>query len=129
MLEANGMVLEELAPHVTGYVDRESEVDSRVSIEKGAEVINSVVRGPAIIGENTRIVNSYIGPFTSIYHHCVIQNSEIERSIVLEHSSIEDIAQRIQDSLIGRNVVLKRSPIRPKALKLTLGDYSHLGLL
>lgn len=129
MLEANGMVLEELAPHVTGYVDRESEVDSRVTIEKGAEVINSVVRGPAIIGENTRIVNSYIGPFTSIYHHCVVQNSEIERSIVLEHSSIEDLAQRIQDSLIGRNVVLKRSPIRPKALKLTLGDYSHLGLL
>ncbi|NBD35517.1 MAG: glucose-1-phosphate thymidylyltransferase, partial [Chloroflexi bacterium] len=129
MLEANGMVLEELEPHVTGYVDRESEVDSRVTVEKGAEIINSVVRGPAIIGENTRIVNSYIGPFTSIYHHCVIQNSEIERSIVLEHSSIEDIAQRIQDSLIGRNVVLKRSPIRPKALKLTLGDYSHLGLL
>lgn len=129
MLEANGMVLEELEPHITGYVDRESEVDSRVTIEKGAEIINSVVRGPAIIGENTRIVNSYIGPFTSIYHHCVIQNSEIERSIVLEHSSIADIAQRIQDSLIGRNVVLKRSPIRPKALKLTLGDYSHLGLL
>ncbi len=129
MLEANGMVLEELEPHVTGYVDRESEVDSRVTVEQGAEIINSVVRGPAIIGENTRIVNSYIGPFTSIYHHCVIQNSEIERSIVLEHSSIEDIAQRIQDSLIGRNVVLKRSPIRPKALKLTLGDYSHLGLL
>ena len=114
MLEANGMVLEELDPHVTGYVDRESEVDSRVTVEKGAEIINSVVRGPAIIGENTRIVNSYIGPFTSIYHHCVIQNSEIERSIVLEHSSIEDLAQRIQDSLIGRNVVLKRSPIRPK---------------
>jgi len=129
MLEANGLVLEELDPHVTGYVDRESEVDSRVTVEKGAEIINSVVRGPAIIGENTRIVNSYIGPFTSIYHHCVIQNSEIERSIVLEHSSIEDLAQRIQDSLIGRNVVLKRSPIRPKALKLTLGDYSHLGLL
>ncbi|MFP4394213.1 MAG: glucose-1-phosphate thymidylyltransferase [Anaerolineales bacterium] len=129
MLEANGMVLEELDPHITGYVDRESEVDSRVTVEQGAEIINSVVRGPAIIGENTRIVNSYIGPFTSIYHHCVIQNSEIERSIVLEHSSIDDIAQRIQDSLIGRNVVLKRSPIRPKALKLTLGDYSHLGLL
>jgi glucose-1-phosphate thymidylyltransferase len=129
MLEANGLVLEELDPHVTGYVDRDSEVDSRVTVEKGAEIINSVVRGPAIIGENTRIVNSYIGPFTSIYHHCVIQNSEIERSIVLEHSSIEDLAQRIQDSLIGRNVVLKRSPIRPKALKLTLGDYSHLGLL
>ena len=129
MLEANSKVLDELVPKIEGYVDRDSEVDSRVTIEEGAEIINSVVRGPAIIGENTRIVNAYIGPFTSISHNCRIQDSEIERSIVLEDSVIESLPARIQDSLIGRKVVLKRSPIRPKALKLTIGDYSHLGLL
>lgn len=129
MLEANSLVLEELSPRIEGYVDRDSEVDSRVTVEKGAEIINSVVRGPTIIGENTRIVNAYIGPFTSINHDCVIQDSEIERSIVLEHSHIEALPARVQDSLIGRHVMLERSPIRPKALKLTLGDYSHLGLL
>ncbi len=129
MLEANSLVLEELDPRVDGYVDRDSEVDSRVTVEKGAEIINSVVRGPTIIGENTRIVNAYIGPFTSINHDCVIQDSEIERSIVLEHSHVEALPARVQDSLIGRHVVLERSPIRPKSLKLTLGDYSHLGLL
>ncbi len=129
MLEANSMVLEELQPRIEGYVDRDSEVDCRVTIEKGAEIINSVVRGPAIIGENTRIVNSYIGPFTSINHDCRIQDSEIERSIVLEHSVLESLPARIQDSLIGRHVALSRSPMRPKALKLTLGDYSQVGLL
>ena len=85
MLEANSLVLEELTPTIEGYVDRDSDVDSRVTIEKGAEIINSVVRGPTIIGEHTRIVNSYVGPFTSIYHHVVVEDSEIERSIVLEH--------------------------------------------
>jgi glucose-1-phosphate thymidylyltransferase len=129
MLEANSLVLEELDPVIEGYVDRESEVDSRVTVAKGAEVINSVIRGPAIIGENTRIVNAYIGPFTSIYHDCTVKDSEIERSIVLEHSVLENLPARIQDSLIGRNVTLTRSPIRPKALKLTLGDHSQLGLL
>ncbi len=129
MLEANSMVLAELKPHIEGYVDRDSEVDSRVTIEKGAEIINSVVRGPTIIGQNTRIVNAYIGPFTSISHDCVVKDSEVERSIVLSHSTIENLPARVQDSLIGRHVVLKRSPIRPKALKLTLGDYSNLGLL
>lgn len=129
MLEANSLVLEELTPHIDGYVDRESEVDSRVTLGKGVEIINSVVRGPTIIGKNTRIVNSYIGPFTSINDDCRVKDSEIERSIVLENSVIEDLPTRIQDSLIGRNVVLRRSPIRPKALKLTLGDYSQLGLL
>lgn len=129
MLEANSKVLDELVPRIDGYVDRDSEVDSRVTVEEGAEIINSVVRGPAIIGENTRIVNAYIGPFTSISQNCQIKDSEIERSIVLEDSIIEDLPARVQDSLIGRKVVLKRSPIRPKALKLTIGDYSHVGLL
>jgi glucose-1-phosphate thymidylyltransferase len=129
MLEANSKVLDELEPRIEGYIDRDSEVDSRVTIEEGAEIINSVVRGPAIIGENTRIVNAYVGPFTSISRNCQIKDSEIERSIVLEDSIIESLPARVQDSLIGRKVVLKRSPIRPKALKLTIGDYSHLGLL
>jgi glucose-1-phosphate thymidylyltransferase len=129
MLDANSLVLEELTPQVEGYVDRDSEVDSRVTIQQGAEIVNSVVRGPTIIGENTRIVNSYVGPFTSIYHNVLIENSEIERAIVLEHSTIRDIPARIQDSLIGRHVKLIRSPIKPKAFKLTLGDHSQVGIL
>ncbi len=129
MLEANSLALEELTPIIEGYVDRESEVDSRVTIERGAEIINSVVRGPAIIGQDTRLVNAYVGPFTSIYHHCVIENAEISRSIVLEHSEIRNVSHRIEDSLIGRHVVVHRSPIRPRAHKFTLGDHSHLGLL
>ena len=129
MLEANGLVLEELTPTIEGYIDRDSQVDSRVTLEQGAEVVNSVVRGPAIIGKDTRIVNAYVGPFTSIYHHCLIENAEISRSIVLEHSQIRNINRRIEDSLIGRHVVVHRSPIRPRAYKFTLGDHSQLGLL
>jgi glucose-1-phosphate thymidylyltransferase len=129
MLEANSLVLEELVPVIDGYIDRSSEVDSRVTVEQGAEIINSVVRGPAIIGRDTRVVNAYIGPFTSIYHHCLIENAEISRSIVLEHSQIRNVNRRIEDSLIGRHVVVHRSPIRPRAYKFTLGDHSQLGLL
>lgn len=129
MLEANSLVLEELTPTIEGYVDRDSQVDSRVTVEQGAEIINSVVRGPAIIGKDTRIVNAYVGPFTSIYHHCLVENAEISRSIVLEHSEIRNISRRIEDSLIGRYVVLHRSPIRPRAYKFTLGDHSNVGLL
>jgi glucose-1-phosphate thymidylyltransferase len=129
MLNANSLVLEELTPEIRGSVDSASEVDSRVTVEEGAEIINSVVRGPTIIGRHTRIVNSYVGPFSSIYHHVVIENSEIERSIVLEHSVIRDIPTRIQDSLIGRHAEVTVNSLRPKALKMYLGDYSQLGLL
>ncbi|MBC7263826.1 MAG: glucose-1-phosphate thymidylyltransferase [Chloroflexi bacterium] len=129
MLDANRLVLEELEPYIEGYVDRDSRLIGKVTVEKGAEIINSVIRGPAIIGEETRIVNSYIGPFTSIYHHVLIEKSEIEHSIILEHSRIVDIDQRIEDSLIGRNVEIVRSPLKPRAYKMTLGDNSKVGVL
>ena len=129
MLDANRLVLDELEPKVEGYVDRDSKLIGKVTIEKGAEVVGSVIRGPAIIGEQSRIVNSYVGPFTSIYHHVVVERSEIEHSIILEHSRIADIPQRIENSLIGRNVEIVRSPLLPKAYKMTLGDHSRVGLL
>ncbi|MCP4425624.1 MAG: glucose-1-phosphate thymidylyltransferase [Chloroflexi bacterium] len=129
MLEANDLVLEEIEYKIEGYADRDSQVGRRVAVERGAEIINSVVRGPSIIGENARIVNSYIGPFTSIGHDVTIENSEIEHSMVLGNSCIKDIDTRIQDSLIGRDVIVSRSPMKPKALKLALGDNSQLGIL
>ncbi len=128
MLAANAKVLEEITPRIEGFVDRDSSVDERVTVEAGAEILNSVVRGPTIIGENTRIINSYVGPFTSIYHDCEIENAEIEYSLVLERSIIRDIPTRITDSLIGRNVLVSHSRLKPQAIKLTLGDNSRLGL-
>ncbi|MFO7664741.1 MAG: glucose-1-phosphate thymidylyltransferase [Chloroflexota bacterium] len=129
LLEANDLVLEEITHTIDGYVDRDSQVDRRVTIQRGAEVINSIIRGPAIIGENSRIINSYVGPYTSIDHHVTIENSEIEHSMVLEKSRISNIETRVQDSLIGREVVISRSPIKPKALKMTLADHSQVGIL
>ena len=129
MLDANRLVLDELEPRVEGYVDRNSTLTGKVTVEKGSEIRNSVIRGPAIIGEYTQIVDSYVGPFTSIYHHTEIKSSEIAHSIVMEHSRIVAIDQRIEDSLIGRNVEIIRSPAKPRAYKLTLGDYSKVGVI
>jgi glucose-1-phosphate thymidylyltransferase len=129
MLEVNRLILDRVERKVEGVVDRDSSVNGKVIVAKTAEIINSVVRGPAIIGEHCRVVNSYIGPFTSINHHCTITDSEIEHSIILENSQVLDISGRIEDSLIGRNVVVEKSPIKPKAYKFLLGDNSKVGIL
>lgn len=129
MLDANNRVLAELSHKIDGDVDRDSKVDHLVTVERGARIINSVVRGPAIIGEDAQIINSYIGPFTSVFHHTVIENSEIEHSIVLDNSRILNVPSRIEDSIIGRDVEVAFSPVKPKAYKMTLGDHSKVGLL
>jgi glucose-1-phosphate thymidylyltransferase len=129
MLEANRIVLEGLERRVDGAVLGTSKVIGRVVLDKGAQVIDSVVRGPAIIGEGTKIVNSYVGPFTSIYHGVEILNSEVEHSIILENSKILDAPSRIEDSLIGKDVVIRRTATMPKALRFMLGDHSEVDLI
>ena len=129
MLEVNHRVLEKLDPSIKGFVDSDSEIKGKVVIEDGAEIINSVVRGPAIIGANTRVINSYIGPYTAINYGCTITDSEIEHSIILENSKVIDLPGRLEDSLVGRNVEIIRSPIKPKAYKMLLGDNSQVGVL
>ncbi len=128
MLDANSHVLEELTPRVdeTALIDEHSSVDSRVTLQAGARISNSIIRGPTIIGKDTLIENSYVGPFTSIYHGCKVRNCEIERSIILENSRVMDIDRTLRDSLIGRNATVKRSSGRPQGLKMNLGDYGTL---
>ena len=127
MLEANRMILDSYATRIDGEVI-DSDVEFKVVIEKGAVVRNATIRGPAIIGERTVVENSFIGPFTSIYHDCTIRNAEIEHSIVLENSQVTDIRARIVDSLIGKDVTVARSQLKPKAYRFMLGDSSKVGV-
>ncbi len=130
MLEANCHVLDEIEPRIApDAVIEGSEVDRRVTVEAGAKIVNSIVHGPTIIGENTVIENSYIGPYTSLYHDVTVQNCEIERSIVLEHSGICDLDARLHGSLIGRNVSIQHKVERPRTLTMNLGDYSNVWMI
>jgi glucose-1-phosphate thymidylyltransferase len=128
MLEANRLILDRIERRVDGSVDAESRVEGKVVVEAGAIIEQSVVRGPVIIGAGARIVNAYVGPFTSIMKDAEIRDSEIEHSIVLEGSSISNLSTRIEDSLIGKNVRIYRLPVKPSAYRFMLGDNSEVGI-
>ncbi len=128
ILEANRLILETVAGRIEGTVDGLSRVNGQVVIEAGAVVRNSIIRGPAIIGEGTEIVDAYIGPFTSIQKRCKIIKTEVEHSIILEGSEIIDIGSRIDESLIGREVKIYKTPPKPLAYRFMVGDKSEIGL-
>ena len=128
MLEANRLILETFERRIEGSLDEESRVEGKVVIEKGAVIERSVIRGPAIIGCGSRIVHSYVGPFTSIMNDVDIRGTEVEHSIILEGSSLRELASRVIDSLIGRNVRIYREPVKPSAYRFMLGDNSEVGI-
>lgn len=129
MLDANRLVLLEMDRRVDGRVAEDCIVQGNVVIEEGAEVINSTLRGPLIIGPGARIEGAYIGPFSAIGAGCTIRNSEVEHTIVMERSQIVDVQERIADSLIGRDVTVTRSVTKPRAYKMMLGDHSKVEIL
>jgi glucose-1-phosphate thymidylyltransferase len=129
MLEANRIILDMLPESMQGEVDSVSIINGKVAIGKGARIINSEVRGPAIIGENCLIENSFIGPFTSIQDNVHILESEVEHSIVLSNSFILNLEHRISDSLIGKNVTVYHENRRPRVYRLMLGDNSQVSIL
>lgn len=125
LLECNRLVLDSLEPSMAGSVDDASKIEGRVVIQEGAQIVNSVVRGPCIIGRNTKVENTYVGPYSSISHNCQILDSEINHSVILEESKIVGV-KRLADSLIGRWVEVTPAPEMPKATRLMLGDHSRV---
>ena len=129
ILDANRLVLQEMTRRIDGKVAEDCTLQGNVVIEQGAVIVSSTLRGPLIIGAGTQVEHAYIGPFTAVGPDCLIRESEIEHTIVMERSQIVDVPHRIEDSLIGRDVTVVRSRSKPKAYKLMLGDHSKVGIV
>jgi len=125
MLEANRLVLEDIERRIDGTL-ADTKVEGRVIVDAGAELSGSLVRGPAIIGPGARVVDSYIGPYTSIDRDCEVIASEVEHSILLAGASISNLGARMEASLLGRNVKLERGDGIPKTLRMIVGDNSEV---
>ncbi len=128
MLAANRLVLETIEGRVEGELI-DSQVDGRVVIEAGARLERSAVRGPAIIGAGARLTDCYIGPYTAVGEGCVIENAEVEHSILLTCSEVRNLAGRMESSLLGRNVKIARDERQPRAYRFLVGDNSEIGIL
>ncbi|HET8757492.1 MAG TPA: glucose-1-phosphate thymidylyltransferase [Solirubrobacteraceae bacterium] len=128
MLEANRLILDTLERRIDGEL-HEAQVDGRVVVESGARLERATVRGPAIIGAGAVVRDAYIGPYTAIGRHCVIEGAEVEHSILLEGSSVRGLDGRMESSLLGRDVAIFRGVKQPRAYRFMVGDKSEIGIL
>ena len=81
------------------------------------------------MGAGSKIEDAYIGASTSLGEGCVIRNSEISCSIIMDRAMIKDAPATIDWSLVGRDAVVNRGSDKPRALNLVLGDASSVGLV
>ncbi len=128
MLEANRIILDTLERRVEGGTDAASRLEGKVILAPGAKVVRSLLRGPCIVGEGAVVEDSFVGPYTAVGGHCEIVGCEVENSIVLEGSRLERLPHRLEGSLIGKGVTVRRSGGLPVALRLVVGDHSQVEL-
>jgi glucose-1-phosphate thymidylyltransferase len=128
LLEANRIVLADLVTEIEGTVDKATRIEGAVRIGRGTVVERSRLRGPLVIGADAHITDAYVGPFTALGDGVHVEHAEIEHSIVLDRSRIENLPRRVESSLIGRDVVVVASGSRPRANRLMIGDSSRLEL-
>ncbi len=125
IIEANRLVLEGIETHNRATCN-DSSINGRIQAEQGTIIEKSIVRGPAVIGKNTKIAHSYIGPFSSIGDNVTIENSEIECSVIMEGSIIKNVTRKIDRSIVGKNVAINVMTHSPRKHKFILGDQSYL---
>lgn len=110
---------------IEGDLDEDSTVVGPVLIEAGARLVRSRVVGPAVIGADSVVEDSYIGPYTALGERCVLRRAGIEDSIVLDGVSVVDV-DGLHGSLIGRCAEISLSADAAGRRRLFVGDHTRV---
>ena len=125
LLEGNSLILDKFCQgRILGNVSPQGIIQGEVAIGSGTKIEGkTIIRGPAIIGENCLIADSYIGPYTSLGNEVQVIGSEVENSIVFDKAVI-NCGKKIVDSLIGMNaLILAERDSIPSGHKMLIGDH------
>ena len=135
LLALNRIALDELTEAETGTgADRgaaasaDSRIEGCVGVHPTARVSRAVIRGPVLIGAGARVADSYIGPHTVLGETSVVENAEIESSVLLAGARVQNAGVRIESSLIGQGAWVGRTFALPRALRLIISDDASVEL-
>jgi NDP-sugar pyrophosphorylase family protein len=128
VLEANTLALDGLKRGRIGADLSNASVQGRVHIDPSAELNGAKLRGPVFIGPGARVVETYVGPYTTIGGGVTLEGVEIEHSIVLPEAEIRYPGRRLEASLVGEGARIGRDYSLPSAVRLRVGPGSEIQL-
>ena len=128
ILEANTLALDALKRGRIGVDLSNASVQGRVFIDPSAELDGAKIRGPVSIGAGARLVETYVGPYTTIAEGVTLEGVEIENSIVLRGAQIRYPGRRLEGSMVGEGAQITRDYSLPSAVRLRVGPGSEIQL-
>ena len=128
VLDANRIALDALEVTGTPADTGRASVQGRVEIHPTAKLDGAKLRGPAVIGPGVDLVDTYVGPYTSIGAGVRLESVEIEHSIVLPGATIRYPGHRLEASLVGEGATIGRDFGLPSAIRLRVGRGAEVSL-
>jgi glucose-1-phosphate thymidylyltransferase len=126
LLEGNRRMLEGLRPSAPVSALQDCTIQGAVHVHESAHVERTLLRGPLVIGAGARVIDAYIGPYTSIGEYAVIEGTEIENSIVLAEAEVRYVGARLESSVIGRRARVVRGFDMPGGIRVSLGEAAEI---
>jgi glucose-1-phosphate thymidylyltransferase len=83
---------------------------------------NSVIIEPVYIEEGVQIINSIVGPHTTIGKDCIIENSVIKESIIGKNTKIKDAG-------LLRSIVGDKAVVEGRLNRVNIGDSSEISFV
>lgn len=124
-IEANKYLLEKMPEKRNeSEIDNSSEIKNKVSIGVNCNIRGSKITGPVAIGDNVEILDSEIGPYSSISNDCIILKSKLENSVLMHGVKITNIKTGIDTSVIGPDCEIIN--LKESSLKLFIGEKSKI---
>jgi len=104
IIDANNILISEMEPYFYGEKIGDVELNGKVIVGKKSQLLNkTTITGPVLIGNNSNLgINVKIGPNVSIGDNCILENCEIENSIIMDNCKISGIG-KISNSIISYN--------------------------
>lgn len=128
LLQANRFFLSGIRGGPTDAWLENTDLQGPVILHPSVRLTSSIVRGPVIIGPEAEISDAYIGPYTSIGANVVIENAEVEHSIIFPGASIRHLGGRLEASVVGRQARIFRDFRLPRAFRVTVGEGAEIAL-
>ncbi|MCD0485153.1 glucose-1-phosphate thymidylyltransferase [Streptacidiphilus sp. ASG 303] len=124
VLECNRELLDGVERSVLGEVDDDSLLVGAVVLEPGARVVRSVIHGPAVVGADSVVEDSHIGPHTSIGRNCTLSGTHLEYSIALDGATVSQV-RGLHGSLLGRSAAVTTADLGSHH-RLVVGDHTRV---
>jgi glucose-1-phosphate thymidylyltransferase len=128
LLTLNRIALDRLEGSSRLPISGDNRFEGRLQIHETAIVESSVIVGPAVIGPGARVMDAYVGPYTSVGENARVEGVEIERSIIAAGASVVHVGGRLSGSVIGPNARVYRDFSLPRAIRLWVGEGDEVAL-